>query len=95
MKSHISTVFNSLFGPRIEKKKILAVYEESIGDLLNKFSVIEKLDGSDLSCHFCGRKVTKENMQCIFKKDNKLAFCCDELECYVNAVEMMKAQSEE
>jgi len=95
MKNGISSVFNFLFGPRIEKKKVLAVYEENVEDLLNKVSGIAELDRGDLACHFCGKRITKENLQCVFKKDDKLAFCCEEMECYLNVVEMVKAESEE
>lgn len=90
MKAKISGVLNFLFGSRIEKQRILTVHEDNVEGLLDKLGILEDLKKGDLSCAFCGNKLTKENLECIFNKDGKLGLCCEKLDCYINALELGK-----
>lgn len=92
MKSGKSAILNLLFGPRIDKEKILTVHEDNIEILLNKLGMLEKLQSGNLSCNFCGDKLTKENLECIFNKDGTLGLCCDKSDCYLNALQIVNKQ---
>jgi hypothetical protein len=95
MKLKLSAVLNLLFGPRIEKQRILTVHEDNLEALLDKLGVLEDLKKGELRCAFCGGKLTKENLECIFNKDGKLGLCCEKLDCYVNALELSRERSRE
>lgn len=95
MKSTKSAILNFLFGPKIDKEKILTVHEDNIETLLNKLGMLEKLQNGNLSCNYCGEKLSKENLECIFNKDGTLGFCCDKLDCYLNALQMINKQTGE
>ena len=95
MKGIISALLNFLFGPRIEKEKVLTVHEDNIETLLNKLGMLEKLHKGDLACNLCGDKLTKENLECVFNRDGILGFCCDKLDCYLDALHMVNRRAEE
>lgn len=89
-KKWVSSILRFLLPVRLEKKDINAIYEDDIEEFLTNLGLIEDLEKGDISCAFCGTKITKENLQCILSIEGEIKFCCDELECYTKALEIVE-----
>lgn len=90
-KKWVSLIFKFLLPTKLEKKGINAIYEDDIEKFLTNLGLIEDLEKEKISCALCGTKITKVNLQCILSIEGEIKFCCDDLECYTTALEIIKS----
>ncbi len=85
-----SSFVKSLLPTKLDKKGINVIYEDDIVDFLANLGLIEDLESGKIHCAFCETQITKENLQCILSIEGEIKFCCDDLECYKKALEMIE-----
>lgn len=68
---------------KLEKIILKAVYEKDTEKLLKSLGLLEKVKKREIQCFFCSDTVTLENFGGLLRKDGKLRFFCDKIECYL------------
>lgn len=89
-KKWIQSILRFLLPVRLEKENINVVYEDDIEEFIANLGLLEDFEKGNISCAFCGREITKENLQCILSIEGEIKFCCDDLECHKKALEITK-----
>jgi hypothetical protein len=67
--------------------EIKAVHERNLGKILEELGMLTAVKEGQVVCKFCRKKLTLENIQCLYPKDDEIAFCCDEIRCFQQALE--------
>ena len=70
----------------VTKHNINAVHEKELPVLLKSLSLLEPINNGLITCNFCNKKITLENLNCIYPKNGEIKFCCDSIECYRKSV---------
>jgi hypothetical protein len=66
-----------------EIKEIPVFHENEQEIILKKLGLWEKIINGELTCFFCGDKITKENLGCIFiDKNKRFQICCSKPTCF-------------
>jgi hypothetical protein len=71
----------------MNKEIIKAVHDQDLEKFLNKLGLWEKLQQGLLKCEICGKTITFNNIQGIYKEKNKIKFVCDTPTCYKKLLE--------
>lgn len=75
------------------KEKVLhSVYEEDLEKLLTNLGLLDKVKSGEYRCEFCDKKITIQNLQCVFPKEGTIRFCCEEGECFEAALAQFKEE---
>jgi hypothetical protein len=74
---------------------IKAIHENNLAKVLEELGVLEALREGTIVCKFCGKKLTQENIQCMYPKNGEIAFCCDDLKCFQKALEDSGSERED
>ena len=76
--------------PKSERIEISAVHDEDILKLFESLGLLKKFNEGVIRCKFCGDVITLDNFQCIYPKDDEIAFCCSKIECYEQGMKDLK-----
>lgn len=74
--------------------EISAVHEKDLEELLKSLNLLEQVKNGLVNCKFCGTKITLDNLQCIYPKDNEIVFCCDKINCFEQALQDSKTEED-
>lgn len=66
---------------------IKAVHENNLEKVLEELGMLTAVKEGTVVCKFCGKKLTQENIQCLYPKNDEIVFCCDEIKCFQKALE--------
>lgn len=69
------------------KKKIHAVSNNDLDRLIESLGLGESLKEEKLFCSCCGKKLTRENVGCIYPLKREIKLCCNTLDCLEKALE--------
>lgn len=67
--------------------EISAVHEKDLKELLKSLNLLDQVKNGLVNCKFCDVRITLENLQCIYPKDNEIVFCCDKISCFEKALQ--------
>jgi len=59
-----------------------AILDSDIEGILEKIGLLELVNQGKIKCEFCERKITLDNLYCIYVESNEFKFCCDRISCY-------------
>lgn len=71
--------------PRIHE--INAVHEKNLEKLLADLSLLDSIRDGHVSCMFCGKRISLDNLYCIYPKDDQILFCCNDVKCFGRVLE--------
>ncbi len=71
-------------------KKIEAVFESDLSQVLEDLELIEKFNASALKCTFCGDIISRDNLQYIFTRSNRIVVSCNGSQCITRSSEFIK-----
>lgn len=66
----------------MNKGEIKAVHDDDLQVFLKSLGVYDDVQNRKYQCHYCGKIIDLDNLQCVFPHDGKVCFCCAEEECY-------------
>jgi len=64
-----------------ERREILALYVDDLEEALQHLGLWEKFQRRELTCHFCERVLTLENLGTISYYQGEIILTCDDDEC--------------
>lgn len=64
-----------------QRKKIAAVHDDDLPDLLESLGVLHKLNDGKLVCPFCSLVLNIENIGAIYHSDEGIKLLCDTPQC--------------
>ena len=67
--------------------EISAVHDTDIIQFLESLNLLKEFKEGRIHCKFCGTKITLENLQSIYPKENEIVFCCEKIECFEQAIQ--------
>jgi len=70
-----------------ERYEVTAVHEKNLEEVLKGLGLLDSVKNGNVVCKFCEKRITLDNLNCIYPKDNGIIFCCDNLSCYQKALE--------
>lgn len=70
-----------LFWRRVSSKKVLAVYDDELEDVLNNLGLLSKIENNEINCHRCNCKITKENLGVIKNENGAIHIFCISTSC--------------
>jgi hypothetical protein len=68
-----------------KRLEIEAVHTKNLEEMLKGLEVLEDIKKGRITCKFCGKMITLENFGCIYPKNNEISFCCNGVECLMQA----------
>ena len=68
------------------KHRISAVHEKDLKKLLESLDYLDEVNLGYINCKFCETKITLENLQCLYPSNDAIVFCCDNIQCYQQAL---------
>lgn len=66
----------------LKREKIPAIYKPDLEKILSELGFLDEILKGSLICDVCKSKLTLENIRCLYMEDNKMKFCCINIECY-------------
>ena len=66
--------------------EISAVHDRDIFEFLKSLNLLQEFNEGCIHCKFCEARITFENLQAIYPKDNEIIFCCDRIKCFEQAI---------
>lgn len=66
--------------------EISAVHEKNLRELLEGLDLLKDVENGCIKCRFCEKRITLENLQCIYPKDDEIVFCCEDIKCFEQAL---------
>lgn len=66
----------------LQRKSVHAIHKRDLDSILKDFGLFNKILEGSLCCSICNKIITLENLQCIFMEENKIKFCCNNIDCY-------------
>ncbi len=57
------------------------VYESDLENYLSRLGIADELDGGGLTCVFCGKKVSRDNLSALLPKNGEVKVVCDKAVC--------------
>ena len=70
--------------------RIKTVHDDDLEVLLDKLSILGKIENGQLKCGVCGKTITKENLQCIYPLHDEIRMCCNELQCLLRVQQLLE-----
>lgn len=70
----------------LERKSIRAVLEDDLQAVLKDLELLELIEQGEASCHICGRVISLENLQALFRSSGTIHFVCNTPGCYERLV---------
>jgi hypothetical protein len=70
-----------------KRHEITAVHERNLEEVLKDLGLLDSVKDGNVACKFCGKKITLDNLNCIYPRDDNIIFCCDDLNCFQKALE--------
>jgi len=67
--------------------EIDAVHERNLRELLESLGLLEDVLKGHINCNFCKKKITLDNLRCIYPKNDEILFCCDDIRCFEQTLE--------
>lgn len=64
-----------------EKKKLNAVHEKDLSNLLVQLNLLDKVNAGEIKCKFCSTVITLQNIHSILPESGGFNFVCDAPEC--------------
>jgi len=71
----------------VERHEIKAVHEHNLEEMLKGLGMLEDVKEGRISCKFCGKTITLENLRCLYPKNDEVFFCCTDIECFMQAMQ--------
>jgi hypothetical protein len=65
----------------MEKKKVDAVHDDDLLDLLESLELKNKFLYGKLTCSFCGDVITWDNLHSLFPDSGTIKCCCTKSDC--------------
>lgn len=66
--------------------EINAVHEKELPEMLESLGLLDSVKKGLVTCNFCLKKITLENFNCIYPKNNEVIICCGDVNCYRKAL---------
>jgi hypothetical protein len=76
-----------------DRHEIKAVHEKNLEEMLESIGLLDSVKKGLILCHFCGKKISLENINCLYPKKGDIVFCCGDISCYEKA--LIDIESEE
>ncbi len=76
--------------PTVEKKKVDAVYDDELLEMLENLRLKTKFENGKLSCAFCKDMVSWNNLHSIFPHGGIIKVCCTNPECVNNLIAVFR-----
>lgn len=74
----------------MEDKKIYAIPEGELKEFLTNLGLFEKIKKGELVCGICERKITFQNLYCVYPSKGEIKVCCNNLICIQKMGEINK-----
>jgi hypothetical protein len=65
----------------MRKKVLKVVHDDDLVKLLEKLQLLEVIKAGRKKCKFCGKVVTLQNLQALFRDSGEINIVCDSIEC--------------
>lgn len=65
----------------MDNGRITAVHDDDLVTFLKSIEEYDKVINGSVTCTFCGKVITLDNIQSIFPLDNDVKYCCNDEEC--------------
>jgi len=85
-KAKISLGYTSIRVLMANRHEIKAVHERNLEEMLESLGVLDSVMKGLITCKFCGKKISLENINCVYPKKNEIVFCCDDISCFEKAL---------
>lgn len=69
-------------GILVNRGSIKAVHDSKLDEYLSSIGVLDQINSGKAYCSICGKKITLENFQCVYPKNEKIMICCSNLACF-------------
>ena len=69
--------------------KIHAVSDNDVEVLLDSLNLLEDIKSEKIICSICQKKVTINDVGCIYPFNNEIKICCDNMICLQKVVEII------
>ena len=66
--------------------EIDAVHKQDLKILLEKLGQLTDIENGQLKCTFCDKTLSLDNITCIYPREGKIVFCCNDLDCHKKAL---------
>jgi len=70
-----------------KRHEIKAVHMSNLEEMLKGLGMLESVNEGHINCKFCGKKITLENLGCLYPKNNEISFCCNDSRCFMQAIQ--------
>jgi len=70
--------------------KIDVVHDSDLEGYLVSLELLDSVKNGIFTCHYCGKKITLDNLSCLFPYDQEIHFCCNEPICFRKVLEMRR-----
>jgi hypothetical protein len=70
-----------------ERHEIKAVHKNNLEEMLKGLEMLENVKEGRINCKFCGKTITLGNLGCLYPKNNEISFCCNDIECFMKAIQ--------
>jgi len=81
--------------PRQKHYEISAVHERNLEELLESLGLRRDVEDGMIRCKFCDKKISLQNLQCLYPKNNEIVFCCDDVRCFEQALKDSSRENED
>ena len=70
------------------RDKVHAVHVDHLYTVINELGLLDKITAGEIFCSECGKPVTLDNIQCIYKQNDEIQICCDNINCCKSILKM-------
>lgn len=68
---------------RVYSKKVLAVYDDELDDVLNNLGLLTKIKNKEITCQSCNCIITRENLGVIKNENGAIHMFCLSTSCNI------------
>ena len=61
--------------------RLKAVYTTDLDSLLQSIGMLDSFSHGEVTCHYCQKTITKENLYALLPIDTSVEFCCNKPAC--------------
>lgn len=73
-----------------DRFSLSAIHENELDDFLQHLGLLDEIKAGKVFCNFCEKKITLENLQCVYPLEGEIVFCCDDIRCYQHVLDSQR-----
>ncbi len=84
-----------MFERWLHREIVPAIHEKDIETVIRQLGLFDKINSREYSCSQCGESINLNNIQCIYKENDEVKICCDNIDCYKAVLDKREQQINE